>query len=59
MAPLGERGKTENKRQSDGHGVDVCNRCAVVDCGSVGPVERSGSYWVHELEHSTSLRNGI
>ena len=42
--------KAGDERQSDGHGINVCNRCVVGDGGSVGPVERAGSYWTHVFE---------
>ena len=42
-----ERRKRGRRGGSDGHGINICNRCAVGDCGPVGPVERLGSYWTH------------
>ena len=36
--------------RSNGYDINICNRCVVDDCGSVGPVKHADSYWTHEVK---------
>ena len=54
-----ERRKRGRRRASDRHGINICNRCAVGDCGPVGPVERLGSYWTHVFDHLAADGAGL
>ena len=54
-----ERRKRGRRRVSDRHGINICNRCAVGDCGPVDPVERAGSYWTHEFDHLAADGAGL
>ena len=47
--------KAGEKMRSNGYGINICNRCVVDDCGSVGPVKHADSYWTHEVKDVTML----